>query len=158
MRELLGFYLFHRNGHVRRSRNGAAASIVFFIIFGYGFGAASLLAWALRGFGDLWALALASALILGATVLAQLLRPRAARVHQVLEKYRDPVIYENDLFTACDQDVSTALLYDAYGKTDLAITKLKVAVEVNPGNRPAQHLLRMIAERDEIAVGAAVAP
>jgi len=150
MLELLRFYLFHKNSTVHRSRNKAAASLVFFAIAGCGFGALSLGAWAYRGFESIWPAFVALFLILGGTVTCWFLVPRALRIHRVLEKYKDPVLFESELFRIQDKEVSEALIYDSFGRTGMAVNKLKVAIAINPKNIQARHLLNMIEERDGI--------
>lgn len=148
MLELVRFYLFSRKGHVRRTRNGTAASIVFFLFAGYAFGAVWIASWAHWDFTPTLAGAPGLLLILGATLVCRLLLPEAIRVHRILEKYQDPIIWESELFRTYDQDVGEALLSDSFGRTKFAVQKLEVAVSVNPKNAQAAHLLSMIKERD----------
>jgi len=71
-------------------------------------------------------------------------------MHRVLEKYKDPVLFESELFRVQDREVSEALVSDSFGRTAMAANKLKVAIAVNPKNAQARHLLSMIEERDGI--------
>jgi energy-coupling factor transporter transmembrane protein EcfT len=150
MRELLRFYLFHKDSTARRSRNSAAASLVFFVIAGCGFTALLLGAWIFRSFEPMWLSLLILFLALGTTAICWLLFPRALRVHRVLEKYKDPVLFKIELFRNQDQDVAEALIFDSFGRTTLAVNKLKVAIALNPRNVQASHLLNMIEERDNV--------
>lgn len=150
MLELLRFYVFHKHSTARRSRNRAAASLVYFAIAGYGFGALFLGAWAYRGFESIWPALAGLCVILGGTAICSFLVPRALRIHRVLEKYKDPVLFESELFRVQDKAVSEALVYDSFGRTAMAVNKLKVAIAVNPKNTQARHLLSMIEERDGI--------
>src|SRR5688500_13597106 len=134
MRQLLRFYLFHKNSDAHRRRNGPAARLIFFLISGYGFGLLFLGAWASRGYRDAWPALFALCLFAGATLSCWVLTPPALRVHRVLEKYKDPRLFENELFRTQDQDVAEALILDSFGRTVLAVNKLKFAIAVNPNN------------------------
>ncbi|MBX3652141.1 MAG: hypothetical protein KF771_12290 [Burkholderiales bacterium] len=117
-------------------------------IAGYGFAALFLGAWAYRGFESIWPALIGLVLIFGSTVICGFLIPRALRIHRILEKYKDPVLFESELFRVQDKDVSEALIYDSFGRTGVAVNKLRVAITVNPKNLQAHHLLNMIKERD----------
>jgi hypothetical protein len=66
----------------------------------------------------------------------------------VLEKYKDPLLFENELFGSYGPDVAEVLLFDSSGRTTQAVNKLKLAISINPKNAQAAHLLSMIEERD----------
>jgi len=84
MRELLRFYLFHKDSTARRSRNSAAASLVFFVIAGYGFTALLLGAWIFRSFEPMWLSLLILFLALGTTAHGR------SRLHAALRSNNTP--------------------------------------------------------------------
>ena len=123
---------------------------MFVAMAGYWLGIMFLAAWVYRGFKDGWPALVGLCLILGTTAVGAFLLPRALRVHRVLEKYQDPVLFESELFRVQDKDVAEALVDDSFGRTAMAVTKLRTALSINPQNVQARHLLSMIQERDEL--------